>query len=215
MPSYQTPRLVLRPALSTDLLALHLIMSHPECMRYWSTPPHSHISQTERYLKNMIASPTNGMLEFAIELLENPKTGEPEGRGTGLMIGKAGLWDGKEVGVLIAREEWGKGYAREALTKILEIAWAFKSQDGLVGGSTGSPAEGAGEESGDRREVVKEEKPSLQKVEKVIADIDPRNVACLALLDKLGFQRTGYEEKTFKVGEEWVDSVYLTLERPA
>jgi ribosomal-protein-alanine N-acetyltransferase len=36
----------------------------------------------------------------------------------------------------------------------------------------------------------------------VRADVDPAN---------LGFKRTGYAERTFKIGENWVDSVYLQL----
>lgn len=45
------------------------------------------------------------------------------------------------------------------------------------------------------------------------ADVDPRNERCLRLLTALGFRETGRAERTFKLGEEWVDSVYLTLER--
>jgi RimJ/RimL family protein N-acetyltransferase len=43
------------------------------------------------------------------------------------------------------------------------------------------------------------------------ADVDPRNAASLKLLEALGFRRTGFAEKTFKIGDAWVDSVYLEL----
>jgi [ribosomal protein S5]-alanine N-acetyltransferase len=46
------------------------------------------------------------------------------------------------------------------------------------------------------------------------ADVDPRNAASLKTLHKLGFVETGRAERTFLLGEEWCDSVYLTLERP-
>jgi RimJ/RimL family protein N-acetyltransferase len=46
---------------------------------------------------------------------------------------------------------------------------------------------------------------------KVRADVDPANLRSLVLLERLGFKRTGYAERTFKVGETWVDSVYLEL----
>jgi [ribosomal protein S5]-alanine N-acetyltransferase len=46
------------------------------------------------------------------------------------------------------------------------------------------------------------------------ADVDPRNAASLRLLDRLGFCETGRAERTLKVGDEWVDSVYLELPRP-
>ena len=46
------------------------------------------------------------------------------------------------------------------------------------------------------------------------ADVDPRNAASLRLLGKLGFVETGRAERTFLLGDEWCDSVYLALPRP-
>ena len=43
------------------------------------------------------------------------------------------------------------------------------------------------------------------------ADVDPRNARSLRLLERLGFQRAGFAVRTFKIGESWVDSVYLEL----
>ena len=47
------------------------------------------------------------------------------------------------------------------------------------------------------------------------ADVDPRNTASLRVLDRLGFAETGRAERTFLLGDEWCDSVYLVLQRPA
>ena len=52
------------------------------------------------------------------------------------------------------------------------------------------------------------------EVAELTADVDPRNAASLAVLHKLGFEVTGTAEKTFLLGEEWCDSVYLALKRP-
>ena len=46
------------------------------------------------------------------------------------------------------------------------------------------------------------------------ADVDPRNVASLRVLARLGFAETGRAERTFLLGDEWCDSIYLTLPRP-
>ena len=46
------------------------------------------------------------------------------------------------------------------------------------------------------------------------ADVDPRNAASLKLLSSLGFNETRREARTIKVGDEWCDSVYLSLSRP-
>lgn len=52
-------------------------------------------------------------------------------------------------------------------------------------------------------------------VERLTADVDPRNAASLRLLDKLGFVETARASRTWLIGDEWCDSVYLALDRPA
>lgn len=49
----------------------------------------------------------------------------------------------------------------------------------------------------------------------ITADVDPNNAASLNLLHKLGFTETGRAERTFFIGGQWFDSVYLSLPRPA
>jgi [ribosomal protein S5]-alanine N-acetyltransferase len=46
------------------------------------------------------------------------------------------------------------------------------------------------------------------------AEADPRNLASLRLLGRLGFVETGRAERTLKWRDEWCDSVYLALQRP-
>ncbi len=43
------------------------------------------------------------------------------------------------------------------------------------------------------------------------ADVDPRNARSLKLLRKLGFRETGSAKRTYQIGDEWTDSVYLEL----
>lgn len=50
---------------------------------------------------------------------------------------------------------------------------------------------------------------------KLVADVDPRNGASLRVLTHLGFVETGRAQNTFKLGDEWCDSIYLALMRPA
>jgi len=45
------------------------------------------------------------------------------------------------------------------------------------------------------------------------ADVDPRNVASLRLLQRLGFEKTGYAKDAWEIGGVLLDSVYLTLNR--
>jgi RimJ/RimL family protein N-acetyltransferase len=48
----------------------------------------------------------------------------------------------------------------------------------------------------------------------ITADVDPRNAASLGLLKRLGFVQTGRAERTWLVGDEYCDSIYLALARP-
>ncbi len=44
------------------------------------------------------------------------------------------------------------------------------------------------------------------------AAVDPRNAASLRLLHNAGFEETRRAERTWKLGDEWCDSVYLRLD---
>ncbi|WP_309601824.1 GNAT family N-acetyltransferase [Sphingomonas sp.] len=46
---------------------------------------------------------------------------------------------------------------------------------------------------------------------KLTADVDPRNLPSLRLLERHGFTETHRKKRTFQIGEEWVDSIYLAL----
>ena len=46
------------------------------------------------------------------------------------------------------------------------------------------------------------------------ADVDPRNTRSLGLLARLGFRETHRAARTWQVGGEWCDSIYLELKRP-
>ena len=48
----------------------------------------------------------------------------------------------------------------------------------------------------------------------ITADVDPRNTASLRLLRHLGFRETGRASRTWKIGEDYCDSIYLALPRP-
>jgi RimJ/RimL family protein N-acetyltransferase len=50
--------------------------------------------------------------------------------------------------------------------------------------------------------------------EEIRAEADPRNERCLRLLTRLGFRETGRAARTYHIGGEWSDSVYLSLMKP-
>lgn len=133
-------------------------------MRYWSSLPHATISETRTWVADMIAIPANEGEDFVIER-------------DGQVIGKAGFYRFPEIGFILRPDHWGQGLAQEALTPLIERAFAVHG---------------------------------LARIE---ADVDPRNAGSLRLLERLGFVKSGFAERTWLIGDEWCDSVYLTLER--
>ncbi|KAL8835239.1 MAG: hypothetical protein Q9170_003401 [Blastenia crenularia] len=55
---------------------------------------------------------------------------------------------------------------------------------------------------------------AMQDLQAIVADVDPRNSACIGLLKKFGFEEKGYREKTWETHLGWCDSLDLTIERP-
>ena len=108
-----TERLVLRRFRAEDASAFHEIMSNAKVMRYWSTPPHECLAETERWIAATIEAVRSGRGDDFVVVHD------------GKIIGKAGLWADNELGMIFAPSVWGQGYAREAVAAV--IARAFES----------------------------------------------------------------------------------------
>jgi RimJ/RimL family protein N-acetyltransferase len=54
---------------------------------------------------------------------------------------------------------------------------------------------------------------ATRDVEELTADVDPRNLRSLRLVESLGFRRTGSAERTWLVADGWADSVYFAVSR--
>lgn len=160
---FRTERLLLRPARTDDLDGLHAILSDPQAMAYWSSPPHADIEETRDWLGSMIAIQPSEGEDFIVEH-------------EGQLVGKAGLWRFPEIGFIFHPDYWGSGFAKEALSLILDRAF------------------------------------EVHELQKVDADVDPRNALSLKLLTSLGFRETGRKDRTWLVGDQWCDSIYLELD---
>ena len=161
-----TPRLRLRHARPDDLAAMHAVLSDPRATRWWSTPPHASLNETQAWLDDMIGGNAEGSDDFVIER-------------DGRVIGKAGFFRLPEVGYILHPDHWGQGLASEAVGAAIEHVFATREIDDLT------------------------------------ADVDPENQASIRLLERQGFVRTGFAEKTFNVGGAWQDSLYYGLTRQA
>lgn len=105
-----TERLRMRRVRADDLDAVHDIMSDPETMRFWSSPPHAKRDETERWLTSMIEADQTGQGdEFVLEY-------------QGTVVGKLGAWRLPEIGFFLRRDCWGLGLATEALQRFISHA---------------------------------------------------------------------------------------------
>lgn len=115
----RTARLVLRPARMSDVADLHGVFGDPAAMQYWSTLPHATVQETEDRVAAMIAAPSAESADFVIEM-------------GGRVVGKAGFWRLPEIGYILHRDVWGQGVATEALTALLDHAFAERALDTAI-----------------------------------------------------------------------------------
>lgn len=108
--STAAPRIALRPFRAADAEALFPIFADRTAMKYWSTPPHASIDVTAAFVRATMEATASGHGDDQVVVFE------------GRVIGKAGLWDNREVGFILAPDLWGRGLAREALEAVIARA---------------------------------------------------------------------------------------------
>ena len=104
-------RLLLRQTRIEDAAALHQAYRDAALMRWWSCAPHRDLAETIAYL--------------------TPRSDHPSWRGWTItvaadasVIGTVGATERRtgvtEIGYMLVRSAWGQGYAREAVTRLLD-----------------------------------------------------------------------------------------------
>lgn len=168
-----TERLALRFIGAADSAALFPIFADPEAMRYWSSAPWQQPGQAEASVAETLDDYASGArLRLGVAL-----------RATGELIGTCTLYAFDrpnrrcDVGYMLNRAHWGRGYMPEAMAAV--IGHAF----GALG---------------------------LNRIE---ADIDPRNTASARLLERLHFVHEGHMRERWLVNGEICDSDFFGLLR--
>jgi len=144
-PTLATKRLRLRPRVPDDADALFPTMSDVALMKYWSR---AHFADAAELRHDFATRTSPDWRCWAV-------TRADDDRAIGFVA--AGIkrqGDVTELGYLFAREAHGQGYAREAVSALIDQLFR----------------------EGQRR---------------LFADTDPDNIASIALLERLGFQREG------------------------
>jgi RimJ/RimL family protein N-acetyltransferase len=121
----ETERLLLRLPEAGDVQPMFEIHQDPEVMRFVGKP--GGITVAWRNVAMMIGH--WHMLDYGMWIVETRADGE--------VIGRAGLWNeaggpGLELGWLMRRSAWGKGYATEASRAALEWAWRHLDADHII-----------------------------------------------------------------------------------
>ena len=114
-----TPRLLLRPLADGDAPAVFALFSHPEVMRYWSSPPFTDLAQAERVVRNCQAGHATGEYrQFGIV-----RASDAAVLGTCTLFAFHTASRRAEMGYALGRPYWGAGYMHEALTALVDYAF--------------------------------------------------------------------------------------------
>ena len=119
MTELRTDRLILRRAQPEDLEAMHAVLSDGRAMQYWSEGPHADIVRTKEWLDSMIYAPPEESDDFVITI-------------DGEVIGKLGTWRIPDIGFIIRSDQWGRGYAAEAMRAFLKHIFEVRGVDLLT-----------------------------------------------------------------------------------
>lgn len=102
----------MRPQSIDDAEALYEAYADVDLMRWWSSGPHATPDDTRNYLTPRVEHAD--WQGWSITL-----TGDPRAIGTlGAHQRRPGVY---EIGYLLARRHWGMGYAREAVSRLLDL----------------------------------------------------------------------------------------------
>lgn len=112
-PTLHSARLTLRPRVADDAEALFPTMADAEAMRWWSYPPFTQVEDLRAHFGK--AHPD--WRAWAV-------TWRGEDRAIGFVAAGQRRTGVSEIGYLFARETWGQGVAREALTALLTQLFA-------------------------------------------------------------------------------------------
>lgn len=120
----ETDRLILRGWRDSDVEPFHAMCNDPEVMRYLGPPMSREVAEQSAERQNGFLA-SHGYCFWAVE---RKADGAFLGF-CGLKPGPAGtpIADQVEIGWRLARDAWGKGYAREAAEA--SIAWAWANTD--------------------------------------------------------------------------------------
>ena len=119
LPTLQASRVSLRWLTEQDTGALFGIFSNPEVMRFWSCTPYCDVAEAAALLSEIhdgFAAKT--LFQWGVVSNENDTV-----IGTCTLFKLDPANHRAEIGYVLGREHWGKGYMAEALERLLEFCF--------------------------------------------------------------------------------------------
>ena len=123
----ETERLLLRQFRGSDHPAYAEMCADPEVMRYLGTGVTQNAGEAWRAIASMLGHWQ--LLGYGMFAIEVKATGELAGR-TGFLDPPG--WPGFELGWVLGRDHWGKGYAIEGARACLEYAFGKLARERVI-----------------------------------------------------------------------------------
>jgi len=125
VPTLETERLILRPLTEDDVDEFAAIVADPEVQRFMGGPK----TRVEAWRQLALFRGHDALRGFSQNAVVE--------RSTGRVVGRSGLWlpegwPGLEVGWVLARDTWGRGYATEAGRAWRDWAFDVLGADDLI-----------------------------------------------------------------------------------
>jgi [ribosomal protein S5]-alanine N-acetyltransferase len=122
-PMFRTQRLMLRAIDDADLADLFLVNADPEVTRFLPYPPWQNMNDATAWLeRTKTRFAEHVAAQFAIRI-DQPHAITARTIGTALLFQFDTQHEVAEVGYVIAREYWGKGYTTEAMRPLIDYAF--------------------------------------------------------------------------------------------
>jgi RimJ/RimL family protein N-acetyltransferase len=120
LPTLETPRLRLRWLTEADLGELFEIFSHAEVMRFWSSPPLADAAAAAQLLEKIHRSfAERSLFQWGIARRTDDRV-----MGTCTLFHVEAEHRRAEIGYALGRAHWRQGYMNEALSALLDFAFA-------------------------------------------------------------------------------------------
>jgi RimJ/RimL family protein N-acetyltransferase len=119
LPTLETHRLRLRWMTEVDVPALFEIFSHPEVTRYWSWSAYTEVPQAEKLLRDIHECfAERSLFQWGVARREDDRV-----VGTCTLSDLSGQHRRASLGYTLSRAYWGQGYAREAVSRMVEFGF--------------------------------------------------------------------------------------------